>query len=215
MFRAILYVQWKWLRWPLLAVTLAVAAIPLVAARSDFTGGTMLVPLLNRLESAAILYPIAAIIVGWAVAAGIWHADRQGRRVYAMAMPVPRWQFVLLRYQAGLVLVLVPALALLLATILVAVTVQLPPGLHAYPGSVSLRFALASVVAYSMIFAMAAADSTVVAGVLAALVILVLVGPGVAELAGARDPAETLLSLLFSPPGPFAIFAGRWMLFDV
>jgi hypothetical protein len=215
MFHAILAVQWKWSRLLLVFGSLVAAAIPLTSARSDFSGGLGFVPLLTRLEAYGFVYPLMALVLGGAVAVAIWLPDRQGRHVYGMSMPLPRWHFVLLRYGAGLLLVLVPALALLAGGVLAALTTQLPPGLHAYPAQLTLRFALACVVAFSFAFPLAAAERSVVAGVIGALILLAVLSPMVAQAAAVPNPLGWLLEALFSPPGPFSVFSGRWMLFDV
>ncbi len=215
MFRAILYVQWKWTRLLLVACVLGAAVLPMLTARSDFTGGEAYLSVLGELESMGIAYPFLALVTGWVIAAGIWYPDRTGRHVYGMAMPVERWRFVLLRYGAGLLLALVPALALLLANVLVALTVTLPPGLHPYPVSLALRFALAIVVAFSLMFTMMSVEGTVVAKVVAGMVLLCLLVPVAAAWAGEETPFVRIINMLITAPGPLSVFTGRWMLIDV
>ena len=215
MFRAILYVQWKWTRLLLVACVLGAAALPMLTARSDFTGGEAYLSVLGELESMGIAYPFLALVTGWVIAAGIWYPDRTGRHVYGMAMPVERWRFVLLRYGAGLLLALVPALALLLANVLVALTVTLPPGLHPYPVSLALRFALATLVAFSLMFTMMSVEGTVVAKVVAGLVLLCLLVPVATAWAGEETPFVRIINMLVTAPGPLSVVTGRWMLIDV
>lgn len=215
MFRAILYVQWKWTRFLLLACVLGATALPMLTARSDFTGGEAYLSLIGELESFGIMYPFLALVTGWVIAAGIWYPDRTGRHVYGMAMPVERWRFVLLRFGAGLLLALVPALALLLANMLVALTVALPPGLHPYPFALAFRFALATVVAFSLMFTLMSVEGTVVARVVTAVLFLCLLVPAVSAWAGAETPFLKLVNLLLTAPGPLSVFTGRWMLIDV
>lgn len=215
MFRAILYVQWKWTRFLLLACVLGATALPMLTARSDFTGGEAYLSVLGNLEGIGIFYPFLALVTGWVIAAGIWYPDRTGRHVYGMAMPVERWRFVLLRYGAGLLLALVPALALLLANLLVALTVTLPPGLHPYPVALALRFALASMVAFSFMFTLMAVEGAVVAKVVAGLLLLCLLVPVVSAWAGEETSFVRIINVLLTAPGPLSVFTGRWMLIDV
>jgi len=215
MFRAVLEVQWKWTRAFLLLLVLAAFAVPVVSARSDFSRGQGVLELVSQMESFGYTYPLLAIIAGSGVALAILNPDLRGRYVYALSLPLLRWHLVLLRFGAGAVLLLVPVAALLIGTLLAAATTTLPPGLHAYPLGIALRFALATLVAFGLTFALAGSPRRValalllpVGGLIALQVGLVLLGSHAAVLG-------PMIDLLFGPAGPLRVLTGRWMLFDV
>ncbi|MEO8139036.1 MAG: hypothetical protein ABI742_05280 [Gemmatimonadota bacterium] len=215
MFSVVLYTQWKWARIPLLLLTLAGFALPVLSVRSQYDPGLPALALLERMQRLGPLYPVLALCVGLLVAMIIWMPDRAGRHVYALSLPLPRWKFVLLRYGAGVVLVLSPVLLLGIGALVATAVTQVPPGIHAYPGGITLRFLLATLVAFSIAFAAAAGTSRltkVVIGVLA-LVIALEILLSLMGITGA-DPILKLLEWLASPTGPLDIFAGRWMLLD-
>jgi hypothetical protein len=215
MFNAVLYTQWKWARIPLLVLALVSFALPVLSVRSQYDAAIPAVELLSRIQSWGVLYPVLALGVGLVMALFTWMPDRAGRHIYALSMPLPRWRFVLLRFGAGLVLVLVPVVVLGIATLIATAATQLPPGLNAYPGAISLRFLLATLVAFSLAFAAAAGTSRLARIVLGVIAMVIAVEIGLA-LAGvtAVDPVLRLLEWMASPTGPLDIFAGRWMLLD-
>lgn len=215
MFNAVLYTQWKWARIPLLLLTLASFSLPVLSVRSQYDPGIPAVALLSRIQSWGVLYPVLALGVGLLIAMIIWIPDRAGRHVYALSMPLPRWRFVLLRFGAGLVLVLAPVILLGVGALIATVVTRLPPGVNAYPGAITLRFLLATLVAFSLAFAVAAGTSRltrVVLGIIC-MVIAVEIALALAGVTGV-DPVLRLLEWMASPTGPLDIFAGRWMLFD-
>lgn len=215
MFNAVLYTQWKWVRIPLLVLAVASFALPVLSVRSQYDPAIPAVALLSRIQSWGLVYPLLALCVGLVVALAIWMPDRSGRHIYALSMPLPRWRFVLLRFVAGLVLVLAPVILLGIGALVATAATRIPPGVNAYPGAIMLRFLLATLVAFSLAFAVAAGTSRltrVVLGVLC-LVIAVEIALSLAGISGV-DPVLRLLEWMASPTGPLDIFAGRWMLLD-
>lgn len=218
MFRAVLYTQWKWSRLIIVLGTVAAFAIPLVslqgAARPD-RGALQAQELLRAVQSWGTLYPLLAATLGLLVAIAAWAADHRGRHIHALTLPLPRWQYVLLRFAAGLLLLAGPIAAVLIGASLAAITATLPPGLQAYPIALAVRFACAVFVAYAMFFAVSAGTARtagIILGVIAAL-ILVQVVAGIAGLD--LDLVGDLQTVLLLGPGPLAVFTGRWMLVDV
>jgi hypothetical protein len=92
---------------------------------------------------------------------------------------------------------------------------SLPTGLHAYAGSLALRFALAAVLSYTAFFAISAGTprtAGIVLGIGAGLVTIhILFGAAGIDV----DILSPIVNGLFVWPGPFEIFTGRWMLIDV
>ena len=218
MFRAVLYSQWKWSRLIVVLGTVAAFAIPLLslqgAARAD-RGALQTQDLLRAVQSWGSLYPLLATALGLLVAITAWAADHRGRHVHALTLPLSRWQYVLLRFGAGFLLLVAPIIAVLIGASLAVLTATLPPGLQAYPIALTVRFAFALFVAYAVFFAISAGTARtagIILGVIAA-VILVQVVAGIAGLG--FDLAGTLQTALLVGPGPLAVFTGRWMLVDV
>lgn len=215
MFNAVLYTQWKWARLPLLVLTLASFALPVLSVRSQYDPAIPAVALLSRIQSWGLVYPLLALCVGLLIALLVWMPDRNGRHIYALSMPVPRWRFVLLRFGAGVVLVLIPVALLGVGALIATAATRMPPGVNAYPGAITLRFLLATLVAFSLAFAVAAGTSRLTRIVLSllCLVIAVEIALSLAGVTGV-DPVLRLLEWMASPTGPLDIFAGRWMLLD-
>lgn len=218
MFRAVLYTQWKWSRLIILLGTIAAFAIPPIslqgAARPD-RGALEAQELLRAVQSWGSLYPLLAAALGLLVAIAAWAADHRGRHVHALTLPVPRWQYVLLRFGAGIALLTAPIVAVLIGSSLAVLLATLPPGLQAYPIALTVRFAFAVFVAYAIFFAVSsgtARTAGIILGVIGA-VVLVQVFAGIAGLD--FNLLANLHTLLLLGPGPLAVFSGRWMLVDV
>jgi len=218
MFRAVLYVQWKWSRLIIVLGTVAAFAIPLLslqgAARPD-RGALQAQDLLRAVQSWGTLYPLLAATLGLLMAMTSWAADHRGRHVHALTLPVERWRYVLLRFAAGLTLLAAPLAALFLSALLSTLLATLPPGLQAYPFALTVRFALALLVAYAVFFAISAGTARTAGLILGGIALVVLVQV-VAALANLEWDILGLAQLaLLQGVGPLAVFAGRWMLVDV
>ena len=218
MFKAVLYSQWKWTRLIIVLGTLAGFALPLLslqgAARAD-RGALQAQDLLRAVQSWGTLYPLLAAALGLLVAIATWAPDHRGRHVHALTLPLPRWRYALLRFAAGLTLLAVPIAAVSVGALLAALTATIPSGLQVYPLALSLRFALAVLVAYAVFFAISAGTARtagIILGVIAALVVVQVV----ASIANLQlDLVGTSQVVLLQGLGPLAVFTGRWMLVDV
>jgi hypothetical protein len=217
MFRQILYTQWKWSRLPLLAFVLACFALPLLSAqgiRADVTGYWNVQYILNSLQSVGVFYPLLAAGIGLVLGLTTWAADHRGKHIYALSLPVPRWHYVLLRFGAGALLILLPTLALWVSALITASVTKLPPGIQAYPTMLAARFGLAALIAFGAFFAVSAGTNKTAGfmlGTLAALILVQLLA-GMLEI-NVRF-LETVLYQVIIWPGPLEIFSGHWMLFD-
>lgn len=218
MFRTILFAQWTWARNLLLVGTLAAFAIPILSVHSgdlasvdSFTVRDYLL----MLQGIGVVYPVLAGVLGLVLALTAWGADHRGRHVYALTLPLPRWQYALLRFTAGLVLLALPVFALWLSALIAAATVTLPVGLSTYPTALALRFALACLVAYSVFSAVSAGTSKTAAYILSVLAIILIAQLVLSLTASEVDVLSPTLGAVFVWPGPFAVFSGRWMLIDV
>ena len=218
MFRVMLYSQWKWSRLILLLGSVAGFVLPLIsvhgAARVD--ASPLQAPeLLHTVQSWGVLYPVLAATLGLLVAMATWTPDHRGRHVYALALPVPRWRYVLLRFGAGALLLAAPITAVLVGALLATVSATIPAGLQGYPVALAVRFALAVLVAFAVFFAVSAGTARTAGMVLALIggVMLVQVIASVARVD--LDLVGKLQIVVLNWPGPLAIFTGRWMLIDV
>lgn len=218
MFRAILYTQWRWARGVVLFGVIASFALPLLAVQPvpgfhEAPGAAA--DALEYLAGFGPAFPLLASLLAIILGISAWGADHAGRHVYALTLPLPRWQLVWFRFGAGLLLLTLPILALWLGNLVAISTLELPPGLRGYPTLLAVRFALAAVVAFALCFSISA-GTTRTAGLLLALIAGLVVGQFVL-LAMSRDLniLGPVFDGLFVWPGPFDVFSGRWMLIDV
>jgi hypothetical protein len=218
MFRVVLYGQWKWSRIVVILGTVAGFAVPILSvqgASSDPTSAMKAGELLSVTQSWGVLYPVLAAAIGLLVAIATWAPDHRGRHVLALSLPLPRWRYVLLRFTAGLVLLVPAMLGVLAGALLASAAATLPPGLETYPVALAIRFSFALAVAYAVFFAVSA-GTTRTAGVILAIIAAVIVVQVVASAAGIQlDISTPLQAVVMNWPGPLAIFTGRWMLIDV
>ena len=217
MFTQVLHTQWKWARWLLLAGTIAGFALPLLSVQGAGGGSRewQARMLLSQMTSWSPLYVILAALLGLLLGVSAWTADHRGRHIYALSLPVTRARFAMLRWASGAVLLLLPALALWGGAILACVATRLPPGITAYPGSLAGRFALAALVAYALFFLVSAGTTRTAGLVLGVLAAILAAEFLVTYFTGETKLIKTIGEALFYWPGPFEVFTGRWMLFDV
>lgn len=218
MFRAILWTQWKWLRLYVLIGAVGLFAMPVFSVWnfSDPDVDRWRVnTLLSTMQLTSVFYALFAALAGLLIAAGSWQFDLRGKHVYALSLPVQRWHYVLLRFGAGALLLIIPAAFLYAGAITAIASAYIPLGLQAYPLVLSLRFLLASFLVYAVVFAMTALPNRLVTGVMVGFGALMLID---ALFAGAGMPLhiyETLGGLFVKELGFFDVFLARWTLIDV
>lgn len=218
MFRAMLMTQWKWSRAFLLPLVIALFAVPVYSVRqfSDLSVSRWQVgSMLSTMQGWGFAYMFGSIFVGMIIASASWSVDIRGRHVYALSLPVPRWHYLLLRYGAGAMLLLVPAAFLWLGGLVATSSSAIPVGLHAYPTALALRFLLATFIAYSLIFAASSVPKKIAIGIAVAIGLLILVDAGIDYISGNSRLISGLFEWAVRWPGFFEVFAGRWMLIDV
>lgn len=217
MFRAMLYTQWKWGRLAVLLLCVAAAAVPVTSIR-DFEG--VIAPdavgsALNTMRQWGVLYVLLASATGLLLAMGAWGADQRGGHVYALSLPVPRWHYVLLKFGAGLVLLVPVTIALGIGAAVAANAVALPPGLQTYAMGLVVRWFFAALLAYAVFYSISAGTSRTAGLVLGVIAGLILADVMLAFLNQDAVVIETLGYHLFTRAGLAEIFTGRWMLIDV
>lgn len=218
MFRMILLTQWKWSRIVLCAATIAAFAVPIISVQSfgDADGGWIDGRrALQLMRAFGAWYALLAAASGLALAVTAWSADHRGRHIYALSLPVPRWRLVLLRFGAGATLMALPVIALWAGALLATSSIEIPPGLQAFPTALAIRFALAMLVAFGMFFAISAGTPRTAGWVLGAIFSVFLVA-GLGQTFGLPDRLmEEINSVIYSWPVMLEIFNGSWMLIDV
>jgi len=218
MFKSILYTQWKWSR-AVVALSVVIAfTLPIMSVQKAGIAEPSrweAQELLQAIQMWSVWYAVLAAGVGLLVATTAWAADHRGRHVYALSLPVPRWQYAMLRFAAGALLLAAPLAALWISALLATATAHIPPGLNAYPNALALRFALAAFVAYSIFFAISA-GTTRTAGYVLAVIGALIVANVMLDASGLYGNLyELLFDRAITWPGPLEIFTGRWMLIDV
>ena len=219
MYRQVLHAQWLALRLPVILLALLAFAVPLLTVTY---GGNLegaptgrVAEWLFAAQRIGVLIPGLALLLGLLLGIGAWAHDHAGKHVYALSLPVSRERYVWLRFTSGATLLLVPVAGLGIGALIAVFSVALPSGVHAYPLQLTARFLLASLIYYSIFFAIsistkraALAILGVICGVLLADLLLAAVG-----VSGSVTP--TVFMWLTNWPGPLSILIGRWALFDV
>ena len=214
MFKAMLTVQWKWSRGAVLLATLCGFAIPLASVQVMDEDAMDVAYLVARMQGFGIGYALLAGGIGVIFALLAWSSDHKGRHVYALSLPVGRARYAAMRFGAGALFLSLPALGVFSGSLLAVMVATIPPGLHAYPLSLAFRFLLASTVAFSMFFAVAASTSKA-AGVVLGVIASGLIVAFIFSAASINyDVLGRAADLLFNEPGPLSVFTGRWMLID-
>jgi hypothetical protein len=213
-FYAILFTQWKWSRLLLMLATFLAFAAPLVSIQGTNTAyGNF--EIVATLQAFGVVYPLLAAGLGLLLSLSAWSSDHRGRHVYALSLPIPRWNYVALRYLAGLLLIGLPVIAIWLGGLAATRAIDLREGLHPYAGSLALRFGLAALLAYTAFFAISSGTPRMAGIVLGCCAAIIVVNVMLAAAGVEINIIEPIVDRLFIWPGPFEIFTGRWMLIDV
>lgn len=220
----ILSMHWKAVRMGLIPFVVAAFALPLLSVQGLGANDASVdaYRAVQLFELWLPLFPLLASALGATLALSAWNWDHQNDHVYALSLPVSRWEYALLKFGGGVVLAMIPVAAFLGGSLAATASVSLPTGLHAYPVELTLRFLFAALLVYAVFFALAAGTIKTAVIVLSALV----AGPLLVDFAmgflGAYDASlaafnatEWLLNSLVEAPGPFRVFTGSWMLIDV
>jgi hypothetical protein len=218
MFREILRTQWKWSAWAVIVATIVGFALPILTVQdAGFINPSdvNVVNMMARVEIVGAFFPILALAAGVTMALLIWAPDHRGNHVYALSLPLPRWHYTLLRLAAGAVLLVPVVVALWAGALIATATSAIPVGLHAYPSAITVRFALALLVGYTLFFALASGTMRTTAIILGIAPVAFIVITGlIAQLGG-----PNLLSLAWNwvadLPGPFRLLFDPWLLINV
>ncbi|HET7041228.1 MAG TPA: hypothetical protein VFI13_04390 [Gemmatimonadales bacterium] len=213
MFLAILRSEWRWCRGVLIPGTLAALLAPLLSLRG-VTMRMMPVEVMNAVGHWSAVFPLLSLGLALLTALGCWGPDRRGDHIHALTLPVARWRYVLLRFGGGVLLLAAPMLACLVGALLATHSTSLPTGLAPYPWSFAFRFAASLLVAFSLLFAILSATPKTAALVLGAVVLVTAADLALGILMPRTGIGNDVWFLLLNGPGPFALFAARWVLVD-
>jgi hypothetical protein len=228
MLKQFLYLHWKSARWAILLFAPVCFALPLLAVRfaqqntsgidPNFVAGA----LLATLQVWVPLFPLIAGLVGVTLALTAWSWDHGTHHIYALSLPLPRWEYALQKFLAGALLLGIPVLAMYIGALLGVSLIDLPEGLHAYPFSLGGRFLLAALLSYALLFALAAGTVKTTIRLFSGFVLFLIFGSLAAEfiqsvlgLERIYTPFHLMDAVLMRWPGPFHVFGGNWMLIDV
>ncbi len=214
MFRAILWSQWKSTRGLVLLTTLMGFALPLASLQSarDARRPIEFISAMQRWGSG---YAVLAALLGLLVALAAWRPDHLGQHVYALSLPVSRSRYLSMRFGAGAAFLAPTIVGLFLGALVVTASGAVPDGLHSYPVALTLRFALAAVVAYALFFAISSSTSRTAGLIIATMVGLVFAQYLLIVVGSTRyDVLQPVLDFIFYRPGILSVFSGRWMLVD-
>ena len=215
MLRAMIRLGWKGSWHYVVAFAMTAFALPIVSVRGGWRGeGDSLPRFLIELQMWGLLYPVLAAVIAVVLAASFWSSDRKGHHIYALLLPVPRSRYVLLRYAAGLVLLMPIALALWLGAVVATASVDMPPGLREYPHALGLKFLLSVVLLFGFAFAIGAASRRALGIGFRLMGLLIAVHVALLLLSPKTNLLWQLAIALSTWPGPFAPIGGRWMLID-
>jgi hypothetical protein len=228
-FNQTLYVHWKAARWLLLPLVLLCFGLPQLMLRmADTIAGTSggfdspSAVFLVLVQGWTPVFPLLALLIGSALALTAWSWDHRGDHVYALSLPLHRREYALLKFAGGALLLVLPVAAALAGILSGLLMSQLPAGLQAYPVAFTGRFLLASVIAYAVVFALAAGTMRttliVVLGTIAVLVfgsLLMIFLQDALQRPELWTPLDVFDAALNRWPGPFHVFGGSWLFIDV
>lgn len=231
MFRQILFLNWMGSRFGILPFLVGAFALPILAVQG-ITPDPSLTPsvtvrasqLLYTLQFWTPVFPAFAFALGTVLALLVWNWDHRGEHVYALSLPLARTRYVAMKMGAGTLLLLAPVVLFWIGSLLAVSLTDIPEGLRAYPNAIAVRFLLASLIAYSVFFALAAGTMRtaiiLLTGWIGLLVLGELLPPFLGEILGMKAISnfsllEWFLHSSLGWPGPFQIYAGNWMLIDV
>lgn len=227
MYQPMLFLHWKQIKVALIPFVVAAFALPLLSIQGmgsagDLDGATAAYVILASGQVWLPVFPVLAVSIGVTLALSSWNWDHQLNHVYALSLPLPRWEFTMLKMGAGVVLAMLPALGFWAGVHLAAASVALPAGLHAYPNALALRFFLSILLSYAAFFALAAGTVKTTVGVASALFLFLVVGGSLNGFLGnffgffqETNVVQAVFDLATGSHGPLEVFFGSWALIDV
>jgi hypothetical protein len=226
MYQPMLFLHWKQARTFLALAVVAAFALPLLASEGVGAPRGVDVSSLDAyrfgFEAWLPFFPALAILIGMTLALTAWNWDHRFDHVYALSLPVTRWQYTVQKMLAGVTLALLPAVGFWLGANVAAASIALPEGLNAYPNELAVRFFFAILLSYTMLFAAAAGTIRTTMWVAGVILCFVFFGNIANDFLGyyydffARENVVLIVfEWMFETAGPFEVFSGSWSLIDV
>lgn len=228
MYKSMLFLHWKQVRPGLALAVIAAFALPIMAVEGlggspgANTASLEAYRFVAAFESWLPLFPLLALGIGVTMALSAWNWDHQLKHVYALSLPMSRWEYTLQKLLAGMTLCAIPAAALWVGAHVAAASIELPTGLNAYPNEIGVRFLFAILISYALWFALAAGTVRTTLWVVGTVGAFVFLGTIANDLLGnyfvyfqQTLVVEEVLNWLIQAPGPFEVFTGSWALIDV
>jgi hypothetical protein len=206
--------QWKWTRGIALLAVIVAFAIPVLSVYFAAQHPDERI-FIRTMQGWGVGYAIVAAGLGLIIGLIAWSQDHRLRHVYVLSLPIARWKYVLMRFTSGLVLLMLPVVALFVGAEIVAHTKWVPTTLHAYPVALTLRFAFATLVAYAVFFAIASATAKTAGYILGGLAAVAMIQFVLSVSGTELNVVQRVVDIVFAAPGLLAVFSGRWMLVDV
>lgn len=228
MYKSMLFLHWKQIRHVLALAVIVSFSLPLLTVQGLGTAPGMdrasldAYRFLATYQDWAGFFPLLALVIGVTMALSAWNWDHQLKHVYALSLPLSRWEYTLQKLLAGMTLCMLPAVGLWLGAVAATLSIELPTGLHAYPNELAVRYLFAMLLSYAVLFAMAAGTVRTTLGVTGAVLAFFVVGTLANDLLAGyvvyfqeTEVVQNVFEWIMSGPGPFAVFTGNWSLIDV
>ncbi len=219
MFTAMLRLQWRWLRTPLLLLTTAALAIPVLGIAPPWGNAAAqgVDGLLSSGQLAGGLLAILAALSGTVVGDVLWRQDARHGHSYAMSLPVRRETYLRFRALGGALLLLLPAAAMWFGLATIAWRAELPPGVHAYAADTAARAFVVMLLALSVTFAlrhgMGVRGRRVLMGI--GLVVVALTWLEGSRPASERPVSRAIGTAFTGKYSPFAVLFTSWRVVDL
>ncbi len=228
MYQPMLFLHWKQVRMVLGLFVVAAFALPLMAVEGLGTPPGMDAASLDAYRTLSAFqlwlpfFPALAAAIGVTLALSSWNWDHQQHHVYALSLPVTRWEYTIQKMLAGVTLALLPAVAFWLGAHVAAASISLPTGLNAYPNELAARFFFATLLSYAGLFAMAAGTVRTtlwVSGVAFGFIFFGNIANDLlanyVDFFSRVNVVSEIFEWMIRAPGPFEVFTGNWSLIVV
>jgi hypothetical protein len=228
MYKSMLFLHWKQIRHALALAVVGSFALPLMMVNGLGTPPGMdsmsleAYRIVGAMENRLGFFPLLALGIGVTLALSAWNWDHQLNHVYALSLPMTRWEYTLQKMLAGATLAVLPAAGLWLGAHLAVMSIDLPEGLNAYPNQLAVRFLFATLLAYAGLFSMAAGTTKTTLKICAVVLGFVFLGSMANDYLAVYYPyfervhvVESVFEWMMYAQGPFEVFTGNWSLIDV
>lgn len=217
MFTQILYTQWKWTRSALGLFVVFAFTLPLALWRlwGAGNGESNAASLMRSFETIGPMLAVVAVLGGFVLAVMPWTVDAQTKHVYPLSLPITWPHYVSMRFGAGVLSLIIPAIGFWLGCLATIALIEVPATMQTYAGTVAIRFFLAALVTYALVFALQYVAGRRAVLYLLLVILVMTLGGTVLAVIGQGGIATAIARFIFEWPGPLAVFTADWSLIDV